>query len=352
MAVPDRMAAVVLTRHGGPEALEVRSDVPTPAIAADEVLVAVAAAGMNNTDVWSREGSYGTSGDAEAVGGWRGVPLTFPRVQGGDIAGTIVRVGERVDASRLGERVLVDGALYDGAGDDANAVGLLGSERDGGFAQFVAVAADRAHQVGTSPLSDVELAALPIAYGTAIGMLERVGLSPGERVLVTGASGGVGLALVQLARARGCEVVAVTTAAKREQVEAAGAHRVLLRDSDPVAALDAPVHVVADVVGGPDLPGWIDSLTEGGRLVTAGAIAGPIVELDIRRLYLHSRRIIGSAMWTPAHFAQLVAEARKGTFRPVIAGTFPLAEIGAAQEAFARKHFVGKFVLTVSGVSR
>lgn len=319
--VPDHTTAVVLTRHGGPEALELRTDFPTPAVAADGVLVAVTAAGMNNTDIWSREGSYGSAGDPAAVAGWRGVPLEFPRVQGGDIVGKIVAAGERVELSRLGERVLVDSALYDCASPDANAIGLLGSERDGGFAQFVAVAADRVHDVGGSPLSDVELAALPIAYGTAIGMLERARLTRGERILVTGASGGVGLALVQLARARGCTVTAITTAEKKEQVAAAGALQVLRRGAVPAEQLHAPVHVVADVVGGKGFPALIDVLTEGGRLVIAGAIAGPVVEVDIRRLYLHSRQIIGSAMWTPNHFAQLADEARKGRFHPVIAGT-------------------------------
>lgn len=346
-AVPDRMTAVVLTRHGGPEALEVRTDFSTPAIADDEVLVAVAAAGMNNTDVWSRDGSYGTAGDPDAVGGWRGVPLRFPRVQGGDIAGTIVGVGRGVEDSRLGQRVLVDSALYDGPVPEANAIGLLGSECDGGFAQFVAVEARRAHDMTASPLSDQELAALPIAYGTAVGMLERAGLARGERILITGASGGVGLALVQLAAARGCFVAAITTEDKREQLLAAGASQVLLRDSVPSHELDAPVDVVADVVGGSGFPDLINALAESGRLVTAGAIAGSRIEIDVRRLYLHSRRLIGSAMWTPAHFAQLVNHAREGAFEPVIAETFPLDEIAAAQREFAQKRFVGKFVLTV-----
>ncbi len=345
--VPEAMTAVVLTRHGGPEALQVRTDFPTPAIADHEVLVAVAAAGMNNTDVWSRDGSYGTADDPQAVGGWRGVPLRFPRVQGGDIAGTIVGVGRDVEDSRLGQRVLVDSALYDSPGPDANAIGLLGSERDGGFAQFVAVEARRAHDMTASPLSNQQLAALPIAYGTAAGMLERAGLARGERILITGASGGVGLALVQLAAARGCFVVAITTEDKREQLLAAGASQVLLRDSVPSHKLDTPVDVVADVVGGSGFPDLINALTESGRLVTAGAIAGPQIEIDIRRLYLHSRRLIGSAMWTPTHFQQLVNHARQGTFTPVIAETFPLTEIAAAQREFQQKKFVGKFVLTV-----
>ncbi|RRO13229.1 Zn-dependent oxidoreductase [Saccharopolyspora rhizosphaerae] len=340
------MVAVVLTRHGGPDALEVRTDVPTPALAEHEVLVAVAAAGMNNTDVWSREGSYGTAGDPDSVGGWRGMPLHFPRIQGGDIVGTVVAVGRGVEDSRLGQRVLVDSALYDGPGPHANAVGLLGSERDGGFAQFVAVEAQHAHDMTTSPLTDQQLAALPIAYGTAVGMLERAELAPGERILITGASGGVGMALVQLAAARGCHTVAITTEAKREQLLAAGASQVLLRDSVPSRELDAPVDVVADVVGGSGFPDLIDALAEGGRLVTAGAIAGPRIEIDVRRLYLHSRRLIGSAMWTPSHFDRLVQDAREGTFTPVIAESFPLTEIAAAQREFEKKQFVGKFVLT------
>lgn len=343
--VPDRMTAVALTRHGGPEALEVVTGFPTPAIADTEVLVAVAAAGMNNTDVWSREGSYGTSGDPGAVGGWRGVPLRFPRIQGGDIAGTIVGVGRDVDDTRLGQRVLVDSALYDGPGPDANAIGLLGSERDGGFAQFAAVDARRAHDVTASPLADHELGVLPIAYGTAMGMLDRAGLASGERVLVTGASGGVGLALVQLAAAQGCFVAAVTTEDKRDRLLAAGASQVLMRQDLPSRELDKPVDVVADVVGGSGFPDLIDALAEGGRLVTAGAIAGPEIELDIRRLYLHSRRLIGSAMWTPAQFDRLVDHARRGDVKPVIARSFPLAEIAAAQREFADKTFVGKFVL-------
>ncbi|WP_460441687.1 zinc-binding dehydrogenase [Amycolatopsis stemonae] len=343
--VPDRMTAVVLARHGGPEALEVVTDFPVPAPGDGDVLVAVAAAGMNNTDVWSREGSYGTAGDPGAVGGWRGVPLTFPRIQGGDIAGTIVAVGRDVDETRLGQRVLVDSALYDGEGPGANAIGLLGSERDGGFARFAVVEARRAHDVTASPLSDLELAVLPIAYGTAVGMLERAGLVAGERILVTGASGGVGLALVQLAAARGCSVVAVSTEDKRDRLLAAGASQVLPRGTVPSRELGEPVDVVADVVGGSGFPGLVDALAEGGRLVTAGAIAGPEVELDIRRLYLHSRRLIGSAMWTPAQFEQLVTHARRGDFKPVIARRFALEDIAAAQREFEQKTFVGKFVL-------
>lgn len=95
--------------------------------------------------------------------------------------------------------------------------------RNGGFADYVVVDADRLHDMSTSPLSDQELAALPVAYGTAMGMLERAGIRSGETVLVTGASGGVGLALVQLAAARGARVVALTSASKTAALREAGA---------------------------------------------------------------------------------------------------------------------------------
>jgi NADPH:quinone reductase-like Zn-dependent oxidoreductase len=209
MTIPETMTAAVLTEFGGPEVLEVRA-VPVPRPGDGEVLVRVTAAALNNTDLWTRRGAYGLPGDPDALAGWRG-PVAFPRIQGGDIAGEVVAVGPAVDAARVGQRVVVDPALYDGPGPDARPVGLLGSEADGGFAQYVVVADVRAHDVSASPLSDEELACLPVAYGTAAGMLARGQVGADETVLVTGASGGVGLAAVQLAAARGARVVALTS---------------------------------------------------------------------------------------------------------------------------------------------
>ena len=197
------MVAAVLVAHGGPDALELRQEVPVPRPAAGQVRVEVAAAGVNNTDVWTREGAYGTSEDRDAVVGWKGVPITFPRIQGGDAVGRVVERGDGAPHDLLGRRVLVDPITY-GQGDDPgepSIEGVLGSEQDGAFAEYLCVPTDRVHDVTDSPLSDEQLACLPIAYGTATGMLERAALGAGERVLVTGASGGVGIALVQLAAA-------------------------------------------------------------------------------------------------------------------------------------------------------
>ncbi|CAN5408086.1 hypothetical protein BH23ACT6_BH23ACT6_24430 [soil metagenome] len=194
------------------------------------------------------------------------------------------------------------------------------------------------------------LAALPVAYGTAARMVRRAGIGDGSTVVVTGASGGVGVALVQLAAALGATVIAVTTTAKQDAVQAVGAHHTVCRDDTDVASAVrgiAPggVDVVADVVGGPGLADVLPVLVDDGCWVIAGAIAGPVVEFDLRRLYLHSLRMVGSSMHTAADFAALAELARQGNLAPPIAGRYPLREIGRAQEAFATSSHVGKIVV-------
>lgn len=344
--------AAVLTRHGGPDALQIRDDWQVADPRPGQVLLRVTAAGVNNTDLWTREGAYGRAGDPDATSGWRG-PVAFPRVQGGDVAGVVESVGESTTGELVGRRVLVDPATYADDSPDAAVVAVLGSESDGGFSGYVVVGADKIHDVTESPLTDEELASLPIAYGTATGMLHRAGLRAGETVLVTGASGGVGTALVQLAAAMGARVVAVTTAAKAESVSRAGADHVVTRDRGSPADLTAQVasaipdgpQVVADVVGGTGLTELLPLLADGGRWVIAGAIAGPVVPLDLRRLYLHNRRLVGSTMHTRQQFAVLVDMARRGDVRPLIATRYPLREIHRAQAAFASAAHVGKIVL-------
>lgn len=346
------MKAAVLTAHGGPEVLQVRSDWPRPQPGAGEVLVQVHAASVNNTDIWTREGAYGLPGDPDAKAGWRG-PVAFPRVQGGDIAGVISAVGPGIDAGRVGERVLVDPALYRDEAPDAPPVGLLGSEADGGFAEFVTVSAEQAHDMTDSPLSDEQLSALPVAYGTAMGMLERAAVGRGEAILVTGASGGVGLALVQLAAARGAEVIALTSGSKGAGVLAAGASHVVDRNADDVAEQiirhsQGGLDVVADVAGGPLMSQLLPLIRDDGRWVIAGAVGGAVVELDLRRLYLHNLRLIGSSMHTREHFASLANAARSAAIHPVIASQHALEDIAIAQEEFARGQHIGKIVLTVN----
>lgn len=209
-------------------------------------------------------------------------------------------------------------------------MGYLESEADGGFAQYVAVDSSHAHahDVQDSPLSDEQLACLPVAFGTAIGMLERAKVRSGETVLVTGASGGVGLALVQLAAARGGHVLAITSGSKGDAVRANAASQVFNRDSpDIVAQISAAapdgLDVVADIAGGPGLAAMMPMLRDNGRWVIAGAVAGPVIEFDLRRLCLHNVQLIGSSMHTRAHFRRLVDLARRGQANPQVssAGT-------------------------------
>ncbi|MFJ9536261.1 zinc-binding dehydrogenase [Streptomyces sp. NPDC101225] len=346
------MTAAVLTGHGGPDKLEIRRDWPVPVPGPHQVQVRVTAAAVNNTDIWTREGAYGSPDDPNAVSGWLG-PIDCPRIQGGDIAGVVSALGPGVPPDMLGRRVLVDPGLYRDSGADKPPVGFLGSEADGGFAEFAVVDADHAHDMTGSPLTDEELACLPVAYGTAIGMLDRAGVRSGERLLVTGASGGVGLALVQLASARGAEVVAVTSAANAEAVRESGAAHVLLRDAEDLPAqvrVLAPdgLDAVADVVGGPLIGALMPAVRDDGRWVIAGAVAGRVVEFDLRRLYLHNITLIGSSMHTRAHFAALADAARAGVLAPRIAARYPLTRLHDAQEAFARTRGAGKIVIRMT----
>lgn len=344
------MVAAVLVAHGGPDRLELRDDVPVPRPAAGQVRVAVAAAGVNNTDLWTREGAYGAPDDPHAIAGWQGVPISFPRIQGGDAVGRVVELGAGVPDALLGRRVLVD-PIISGSGDDADdrpIDGVLGSEADGAFAEHLCVPADRVHDMTASPLSDTQLACLPIAYGTATGMLERAGVTSGERVLVTGASGGVGIALVQLAAARGAEVVALTNGRSAELVRQAGAVGIIRRDGPPLdeqLAAAGPFAVIADVVGGPSFGALLGALRTDGRLVTCGAVAGPVVRIDLRVLYLQRRTLLGSTMHTPAQFRRLADDARAGVLDPPVAATYPLTEIHRAQRELVSGGHVGKLVL-------
>lgn len=344
------MRAAVLTHHGGPEAVQLR-EVPTPEPGPGDVVVRVAAAGCNNTDLWTREGQYGLSAGGGEPSGWNG-PLSFPRIQGGDIAGRVVALGQNVDPGLVDARVLVDPALYADDGPEGLVDNIVGSERDGGFAEYAVVPAACAHRVDDSPLSDVELGSLPIAYGTALGMVERGGVRAGHTVLVTGASGGVGLAAVQLAVTRGAHVVAVSSGDKVSPVADAGASAVIDRQRGSVVddARDAApggFDVVIDVVAGGAVGTGIGLLKPGGRWVVAGALDGHRVEMDIRSLYLQNRALIGSTMHTRDHFSTLVDLARSGEIRPVVAATFDLADIHQAHAQLAEREHVGKIVVTL-----
>ena len=356
VTIPTTMAAVHLTGHGGMDRLSYRTDVPVPKPKPGEVLIRTGAAGVNNTDIWTREGAYNTlPGSSDAVG-WQGEALQFPRIQGADIAGTVAAVGTSVPASRIGERVLIDFVLRQ-ADDRLFGSGIFGSERDGGFAQYVAVPSENALPVCCDMPFD-ELASFPTAYLTALHMLNRGRLTSGETALVSGASGGVGSAAVQLAKARGAQVVAIVGLGKEQAIRDLGADYVVTRHSnnlgkDLARAVretldDQRIDVFVDLVGGIGFEALLPLVhPEGGRYVTSGAIAGPVVQLDLRILYLHHLDLIGATVGTRNEFLELIRMIESGSLRPLVAKTFPLQAIHAAQEMFVSKAFVGKLVLEI-----
>ena len=349
--LPKTMHAVVLTGHGGLDMLHYR-EVPVPIPAAAEVLIEVRACGMNNTDVWVREGAYGTDEDPDAVASWRrGKPtLSFPRIQGTDTVGDIVAVGSDVDPGRIGQRVMVDFSIYNTDGDSLADIDYIGHGADGGYAEYCAVPAENAHAVDTQ-MTDAELATFCCAYLTGEHMLDRAAVAAGERVLISGAAGGVGGGLIQLCRARGAIPYAITSSDKAEAVAALGAEAVVLRDQgDWVSQLKkrlqgAEIDVVADVVAGPLFKDLINLLRPEGRYTTAGAFAGAVVELDLRTLYLKHLQLHGSSQGTRQAFARLVNYIESGKLDANLHATYPLSEFHRAQTDFIAKNYIGKLVV-------
>jgi alcohol dehydrogenase len=349
------MSGVYLTRHGGPEALEWREDIPMPVPGPGEVLVEVLAAGVNNTDINTREGWYssdvsGATGEMQEgveAGGWAGA-LRFPLIQGGDLCGRVVAHGPDAGAIALGRRVTCP--INQPRPSPENPVGFeaLGSEYNGAFAEYCVVPEGDLYDVTDAPLSDVEIAAMPCAFGTAAGLLDRAGVAAWHRVLVTGASGGVGLAAVQLAHQNGAEVTGVASEAKADCVREAGASCVLARDATPPAD---HFHAVIDLVAGPAWAGLIDALRPGGHYAVAGAIAGPMVEADLRRIYLRDITIHGCTYQSREVFARLVEKINAGQLRPRISKTYPMRDIRQAQADFMTKTYAGKLVLLPPSVA-
>lgn len=363
--IPKTMRAVVLTGHGGLDRLEYHEDWPTPDPGPDEVLVKVHACGLNNTDVNTRTAWYSKGVSERTTGGafesadeddatWGGAAITFPRIQGADVAGAVVAIGPDADEALLGKRVLIDTWLRDWS-DPGNPdkAGYFGSECDGGFADYVVIDHRQVYPVA-SALSDAELATFATSYVTAENMLKRANVVQDDVVLIPGASGGVGSALIQLANRRGATTIAMCGTDKAAQVEAIGPRSVLPRAPDDLRAAlvqsvgRETVTVVADVVGGPYWPQLIDVLARGGRYTCAGAIAGPMVEMDLRTFYLRDLTFTGATVVPLGVFADLVGYIEREEIRPMLAQTFPLKHLADAQNAFMAKQYVGNIVVIMA----
>lgn len=340
MTLPSHMSGVQLIAHGGPEVLRWTDRIAVPAPGPGEVLVQVLAAGVNATDINTRVGWYAKK-DAPEAGGWSGL-IQFPRIQGSDLCGRVVKLGDGVEGLRIGARVICPTNQPEPTEENPVAFRSIGSEFDGAFAGFCLVPAKHLYDVSASVLSDIEIGAMPCAYGTAHNLLSRAGVRLGERVLVTGASGGVGLAAVQLARLRGARVTGQCNAVKAAAVREAGALTTVGRED----RLDAKsFDVVIDVVGGPGWNNRLAALRPGGRYAVSGAIAGPMVEGDLRTVYLNDLTLFGCTNQPREVFSGLVTIINTGKLRPLVSKTYPLHDIAKAQDDLAAGRYPGKLVL-------
>ena len=361
--IPSTMRAFVLHGHGDFDVLKFHDDWPTPEVGPGKVLVQVKACGLNNTDINTRTGWYSKSvtsgttggayeGDQDDDGGWDG-SIGFPRIQGGDAAGVVASVGEGIEESLVGRRCLVDTVIRDWS-DPMNfdKCEYLGSACDGGFADYMVVDHQNVNPIETD-WSDAELATIAIAYSTAENLLNRSNITDKDTVLIPGASGGVGSALVQLANRRGATTIAMASPEKHQLVAEYNPDAILPRQPDDLQAAlkeaigEQKVSAVIDVVGGPQFPALIEAIKRGGSYACSGAIAGPIVDLDLRTMYLNDLTFHGCTIFEPKVFPDLVRYIEAGEIKPLLAASFPLEQLHDAQRAFIEKKHTGNIVVTM-----
>ena len=341
--IPKTMHAVLLTGHGGLDKLEYKTNVKVPIPKDDEVLIKISAAGINNTDINTRTGWY-SKYKSNKGGSWSGAPIKFPRIQGIDVCGIIVSAGSKIKGSKLGKRVIVRPMQTDPKNPKKPNMITLGSELDGAFAQYVAVKSSEAFAINCK-WKDVELASIPCSYSTAEGLLHKVKLGA-EKIFINGASGGVCSAAIQLAKIRKANITAQCSSSKMNEIKKIGANKVVSRESNLVKKLGKNKYdVVIDLVAGKNWSQLLEILKPGGRYATSGAIAGPIVNLDVRTLYLKDLTFYGSTYQPVEVFKNLIRYIEKGQIKPLVAKAYPLKEIKKAQKYFLLKKHIGKLVL-------
>ena len=342
------MKAVQVTGYGDVDQLQVvEKDIPEPK--SNEVLIKVKACAINNTEIWMREGAYGTGGKS----GWRPEGVQFPRIPGSDITGTIEKAGSEVDQHMIGRDVVV--FPFTSSGDEgkehiAEDMSFIGSEYDGGYAEYVVWPAELCFDM---PLSDyTESAVFSVSGMTAWHMIEQLQVQPGETIMVTGANGGVGSLNVQIAsQVFGAKVIAIVgDLALEERLKELGADHVLSYRSERLAeeileVNGGPIDSVVDVVGDALFSTSLEVLKKGGKFCTSGSAGGQKTELDFRTLYLKHITLYGSVLGTRAEFKRMLQAISEGKIKPVIDRTFPLEEAREAQTYFKQAGKTGKIVL-------
>lgn len=340
------MKAAIFAENGGPEVLRV-VEVERPVPGAGEVLLRVRAAALNHLDIWVR----------------RGLPIetTMPHIGGSDIAGEVAELGPGVAGVEVGARVVVDPSTGCGGCEWCRAgevplcpdYKIIGEHTQGGFAEYVAVPAANLYPIPEG-FSFEEAAAAPLVFLTAWrGLISRGRLRAGEDVLVTGASGGVASAAVQIAKFAGARVFAVTTTENVERVRELGADvvydrakvdfsRELWRDTGKRG-----VDLTLDSVGSGTWKQNLRALARGGRLVVYGATTGPIGETDLRVLFWKQAEIIGTTMSNRGEFEEVMKLVFRGKLKPVVDVVWPLERIREAHERVEAGEQFGKVVLKI-----
>jgi len=333
------MKALLLRKHGGLDELQVTQDYPMPVADAGHVVIRVKAASFNYHDVFT-------------VRGMPGIKVPLPVVIGLDMAGEIAELGSGVSTWKAGDRVLVNPLNKQ--------KGLMGEMLDGGMAQYCRVSADQLIGMPDG-VEFEEAAALPVAYGTAHRMLiTHQTVKAGDRVLILGASGGVGTGCVILAKHLGAHVIACTSSAAKEQkLKALGADEVLnVNEVDfsrwAVEKYGKPqrrtyeggVDVVINFTGGDTWHPSLRCLKRGGRLLVCGATAGYDPKEDLRYIWSFELKIIGSNSFYDEDLRALMSMIAEGKFRPVIDKVLPLEEAREGLRLIAEREVIGKVVVT------
>jgi NADPH:quinone reductase-like Zn-dependent oxidoreductase len=338
------MKAVRIHQFGGPEVLKYE-DIPDPQPRKDQVLIRVKACSLNHLDLWVRKGLPG---------------VKLPHIPGSDVAGEIVEIGEYVSGFTTGQRVLVAPMHFCGycvnclAGkqNQCREFTVLGNAVDGGDCELIAVPG--ANIIPFPDSLDFNLAAsMPLVFVTAWHMLVGLaGVRPGQTVLVLGASSGVGIAAIQIAKLFHCRVI--TTAGDDKKLEKAhalgadhGINHYKQKISEEVRKITnrAGVDIVVEHVGVATWDESIRSLKTAGTLVTCGATTGAEVKIDLRHLFARQLRLLGSYMGTMAELHEVLSYVFAGRLKPVLDRTFPLGEIRAAHECLENGQIFGKVVV-------
>ena len=327
----DSMRAAVLEAHGGVDQIHIRNW-PRPRAAANHALVEVRACALNYLDIFVRRGMPDQ-------------PVDLPRIGGGDIAGIVKSVGEGVSDAWLGARVVLFPRLPRG--------GILGEHANGGLCEFISV--DQSQLIRIPDSVDFNrAAALPIAYGTAHRMLVTHGeLKPSERVLILGASGGVGTASVQIAKTKGAEVFACTSSEeKARKLKALGADHVVVPGSDPdfsktVWELSGKggINVAVNFTGGDTWIPTIRTMARHGRIITCGSTAGHECMIDVRYIWHRELRILGSRGYMPSDIKLILDEVANGRLNPAIDRAMPLENVREAMSLLEDRKLFGKVIL-------